>query len=136
VRRELGQTKDIIGISSILFTEVNEADAKVFLKVWTETIALTSSPEFVHYVFCFRPDCPDAYKKQVLATISTMHQSPGGQQMQAMFKADRMEEGSLNRLGTTRDLLTTHKRLYGEMNKVNTIRPSSVPGMAQGRTSQ
>ena len=28
-----------IGIASSLFVDINEADAKVFLKVWTETMA-------------------------------------------------------------------------------------------------
>ena len=97
---------------------------------------LASSPEFVHHVYCFRPDYPAENLKQVLAAISTMHQSPSGQQMQTVFKVDRLEEQSLDCLDNARELLAAHKRLCSATNKVNTIQPSSVPGMAQGRTPQ
>jgi ABC-type phosphate/phosphonate transport system substrate-binding protein len=93
---------------------------------------LASSPEVVHYVYCFRPDYLVAYKKEVLATISTMHQTPSGQQMQTVFKVDKLEEQSLDCLDSARELLAIHQRLCSTTNSVKNLNPTFARSAAQG----
>ena len=74
---------------------------------------LASSPELVPSLFCFRPDYPPEKLKRVMVGATTLHQTPGGQQLQTIFKVDRMEEGPASHLDSARELLARHQRLSG-----------------------
>ena len=60
-----------------------------------------------------------------------MHMTPNGQQMQTVFKVDRLEEQSLACLDSARELLATHRRLCGETNGAQTSGLVLLPGAGE-----
>jgi phosphonate transport system substrate-binding protein len=96
-------------------------------QVGQKLIVLASSPELVYIIYCFRPDYPVSDRNQVLAAISTMHDTPSGQQLQTVFKVDRLEEQSLACLDSARELMAQHKRLSDS---------AADPSLVQGKTGE
>ena len=86
---------------------------------------LASSPEFVHHVYRFRPDYPADNLKQVLAAMSTMHQTPSGQQMQTVFKVDRLEE-AVPHLSGQRPRIAGHTRAALRRNEQGQHHPTEL----------
>ena len=71
-----------------------------------------------------------------MAAATTMHMTPNGQQMQTVFKVDRVEEHPSTCLDSARELLAAHRRLCGGTNIVNNVNPSLARSTAQGETAQ
>ena len=71
-----------------------------------------------------------------MAAATSMHMTPNGQQLQTVFKVDRLEEQPLTCLDSARELLATHRRLCGEKYSVNNVKPSLGRSVAQGGTAQ
>jgi phosphonate transport system substrate-binding protein len=90
---------------------------------------LASSPAVVPSLFCFRPDYPPEKLKKIVAGATTLHQTPGGQQLQTIFKVDRMEAHPASCLDSARELLALHRRLCGATNgaAVKPILAHSLP---------
>jgi ABC-type phosphate/phosphonate transport system substrate-binding protein len=94
---------------------------------------LATSSELVNQIFCYRPDYPASNRKETMAAATTMHMTPNGQQMQTVFKVERLEEQPLTCLDSARELLATHRRLCGA---TNGIKPSLARSAAQSGTAQ
>ena len=97
---------------------------------------LATSPELVNNLFCYRPDYPASSRNETMAAATSMHMTPNGQQLQTVFKVDRLEEQPLTCLDSARELLATHRRLCGATNSVNNVKPSLGRSVAQGGTAQ
>ena len=79
---------------------------------------LATSPEMVNQLFCYRPDYPASLRKQTTLAATTMHLTPNGDQMQTVFKVDRLEEQPLTCLDSARELLAARAKLYAVTNRI------------------
>jgi hypothetical protein len=61
-----------------------------------------------------------------------LHQTPGGQQLQTIFKVDRLEEHPVSSLDSARELLALHQRLCGATNQVAASGTNVLAGPAHG----
>ena len=72
---------------------------------------LTSSPELVPSVFCFRKDFNDSIRQVILSELTQILQSPSGEQIMTLFQLGAFEAQPTSCLDSALKLLTTHERL-------------------------
>lgn len=73
---------------------------------------LAISPAIVPSVFFFRPGYTTEVRDQLESAIVTLHQTPAGQQVMAVFQCDRMEkQPAASCLASTQQLLVEYERL-------------------------
>lgn len=94
---------------------------------------LTSSPQLVPNVFCFRKNYPDPDKDKLLAEIKRIHATPGGQQVLTIFQCERLEIHPVSCLNGAFEMLKEHRRLLGSGKSTRAVATGMKSSEAKGK---
>lgn len=94
---------------------------------------LASSPELVPTVFCFRKSYVDPAKDKMLAEMSRVHSSPGGQQVLTIFQSEALKVAPVSSLDSALALLNEHRRLVGSGRGARAGTPAMQSSQAGGK---
>ncbi|MEN8254144.1 MAG: PhnD/SsuA/transferrin family substrate-binding protein [Verrucomicrobiota bacterium] len=72
---------------------------------------LQTSPGFIPGLVCFRADCDPDLKREVVAGLKGLDQDVRGQQLLMVFQSDKLTEGPIEKLDTTREWFDRHALL-------------------------
>ncbi len=84
---------------------------------------LTTSPELVTALFCFRQDYAPSFKGELLSSIGELHRTPSGQQILMVFESETIQEMPPSFLEKTLQFLVLHEQLCGSA-KLSAAQPA------------
>lgn len=88
---------------------------------------LAVSPEMVPSGFIFRSESASSFRDQMLTEMGRLSDSPAGQQILTLIRADRVEEKPISCMAGAFELLATHERLSSLIGKSMEANPGHPP---------